>query len=156
MQRDLEEAYIPSCTDCMHNKLSTRNKPGPLHPLPILDGQCESVAINFIGPLLEEEGHNSIITMACHLGSDFQFTRQTNMTAEELAVKYFDSWYCENGLPLELVCNRDKLFISCFWKALTKLTGVKIKMSTAYHPQSDGSSEHTNKTINQALRYHIK
>ena len=73
-------------------------------------------------------------------------TGQTNMTAEELVVKFFDSWYCENGLPLELVCNRDKLFILRFWKALTKLTSVRIKISTACHPQTDGLSEHTNKT----------
>jgi hypothetical protein len=36
-----------------------------------------------------------------------------------------------------------------------KLTGVKMKMSTAYHPETDGSSERSNKTINQMLRYHV-
>ena len=43
-----------------------------------------------------------------------------------------------------------------FWKALHKLTGVKLKLSTAYHPETDGASEQTNKTINQALHYHIE
>lgn len=52
--------------------------------------------------------------------------------------------------------DRDKLFVSQFWKALHKLTGVKLKLSTAYHPETDGSSEHTNKTVNQALRYHVE
>ena len=28
-------------------------------------------------------------------------------------------------------------------------------MSTAYHPQTDGASEHTNKTLNQVIRYYI-
>ena len=39
--------------------------------------------------------------------------------------------------------------------ALHKLTGVKLKMSTAYHPQTDGASKHTNKTLNQAICYHV-
>ena len=29
-------------------------------------------------------------------------------------------------------------------------------MSTAYHPETDGVSEQTNKTVSQALRYHVK
>jgi hypothetical protein len=67
--------------------------------------------------------------------------RKTDLTAEELAVVFFDNWYCENGLPTTIVCDRDKLFVSHFWKALTKLTGVTLKMSSAYHPETDGASE---------------
>jgi hypothetical protein len=37
-----------------------------------------------------------------------------------------------------------------------KLMGVSLKMFTAYHPETDGSSERTNKTINQCLRYHVQ
>ena len=36
-----------------------------------------------------------------------------------------------------------------------KLTGVKLKMSMVYHPQTDGMSEWTNKTVDQAIRYHV-
>jgi len=59
-------------------------------------------------------------------------------------------------LPSETVSDQDKLFVSRFWKALHKLTGVKLKLSMAYHPETGGSSEHTNKTVNQSLRYHVE
>ena len=36
------------------------------------------------------------------------------------------------------------------------LTGIKTKMSTTYHPQTDGTSERTNKTVEQCLRKEIK
>ena len=36
-----------------------------------------------------------------------------------------------------------------------ELCGVKLKMSTVYHPETDRSSEHTNKTINQSLHFHV-
>jgi hypothetical protein len=79
-----------------------------------------------------------------------------NISAEDLAVVFFDEWYCKNGLPLEIVSDCDKLFMSKFWMALHKITGVKLKMSSAYHPQSDGASEQSNKTINQCPRYHVE
>jgi hypothetical protein len=79
-----------------------------------------------------------------------------DITAEDLAVLFFNNWYCENGLPLEIVSNHDKLFVSAFWKVLHRLTGIKLKLSSAYHPQRDGTSERSNKTINQAIRYHVR
>jgi len=65
-------------------------------------------------------------------------------------------WYCENGLPFNIVSDCDKLFVSKFWKALHKLMGVSLKMSSAYHPETDRSSECSNKTIIQALHYHVE
>ena len=79
-----------------------------------------------------------------------------NITAEDFTIIFFDNWYCENGLLLNIVSDCNKLFVSRFWAALTRLTGVKLKMSSAYHPQMDGASERSNKTINQFLRYHIQ
>jgi hypothetical protein len=37
-----------------------------------------------------------------------------------------------------------------------KLTGIRHKMSTSYHPQTDGTSEHSNKTVIQCLRFHVE
>jgi len=37
-----------------------------------------------------------------------------------------------------------------------KLTSIKHKMLTAYHPQTDGMSECSNKTVVQALQFHVK
>ena len=78
-----------------------------------------------------------------------------DISAEEFALQFFTHWYCENGLPSQIVSDRDKLFVSKFWRALHLLTGVSLKMSTSFHPETDGSSERTNKTVIQALRYHV-
>ena len=157
MCRDLEQGYVPSCPDCQRNKSSTNKPYGPLHPLPIPDQRGDSVAIDFIGPLPEDDGKNSIITFTNRLGSDIQLIPSwINISAEDLVYLFFVKWYCKNGLPSEIISDRDKLFVSRFWKALHKLTGIKLKLSTAYHPESDGTSECTNKTVNQALRFHIE
>jgi hypothetical protein len=79
--------------------------------------------------------------MTDRLNADIQIVpTRTDITATDLAAIFFDRWYCENGLPLEIISDRDKLFMSKFWTALHKLTGVKLKMSSLYHPQTDGAS----------------
>jgi hypothetical protein len=78
------------------------------------------------------------------------------MTTDELAVTFFEHWYCENGLPVELISDQDKLFTSKFWNALHGLTGVKLKMSTSYYPETDGASERTNKLVIQLIHYHVE
>jgi hypothetical protein len=156
MRRDLEEAYIPACPDCQRNKSSTKQPAGPLHPNPIPEKRGDSVAIDFIGPLPTDQGFNCIASFTDRLGADIRLVpTRTDISAEDFALLFFDNWYCENGLPLDIFSDRDKLFVSAFWRALHKLTGVKLKMSTAFHPETDGASERTNKTVNQAVRYHV-
>jgi transposase InsO family protein len=43
-----------------------------------------------------------------------------------------------------------------FWKHLARALGVKHHMSTAYHPQTDGQTERTNKTIEEVLRNYVE
>ena len=157
MRKHLEKAYVPSCPDCQRNKSQMTKLCGPLHPLPIPEQRGDSIAIDFIGPLPKDNDYDSIITITDRLNSDIQIIPSTiNLTAEKLAEIFFDKWYCENGLPLEIISDRDKLFVSNFWTHLHKLTGVKLKMSTAYHPQTNGASERSNKTVIQAICFHVK
>ena len=94
--------------------------------------------------------------MTDQLRSDIQIIpTRTDITAENLALIFFNHWYCKNSLPKDIISDRDKLFISKFWRTLHKLTRVKLKLSSSYHPQTDGLSERTNKTINQCIQYHV-
>jgi hypothetical protein len=114
------------------------------------------MSMDFIGPLSKDRGFNCIVTFIDHLNSNiWVIPTHTDISAKNLAVLFFNKWYCKNGLPLDIVSNHDKLFISKFWQALHGLMGVKLKLSTAYYPKLDGVSERFNKTINQCLRYHV-
>ena len=59
-------------------------------------------------------------------------------------------------LPLEIISDRDKLFVSQFWQSLHQLTGVKLKLSSSFHPESDGASERTNKMVIQCIRFAVE
>ena len=103
-----------------------------------------------------DDGFDCILTLTDRMGADIQIVPcRTDMRAEEIAGLFFDRWYCENCCPVEIISDQDKIFMSKFWRSVMRLSGIKYKMSTAYHPQTDGSSERSNKTIIQCIRFHV-
>lgn len=59
-------------------------------------------------------------------------------------------------MPHAIVSYRDKIFTSRFWQELFKLSGTKLRMSSAYHPQSDGQIERVNQSVEAYLRCFIQ
>ena len=76
-------------------------------------------------------------------------------TADELAYMFTRHIYANHGLPDEFITDRDKLFVSKFWKTLMAQLGVHHKLSSAYHPQTDGQTERTNQTLEAYLRTYV-
>jgi transposase InsO family protein len=51
-----------------------------------------------------------------------------------------------------IISDRNSLFTSTFWKELHSLLGTELRLSSAYHPQTDGATERANRTMTQMLR----
>lgn len=76
----------------------------------------------------------------------------TGFTAVKVA-DLFARMICRlQGMPKSIVSERDPIFLSRFWLELFRLSGTKLRMSSAYHPQSDGQTEVVNKVLQQYLR----
>ena len=60
-----------------------------------------------------------------------------------------------HGLPLDIVSDRGPQFVSDFWKHLCRRLGIERKLSTAFHPQTDGQTERLNAVMEQYLRSYV-
>jgi hypothetical protein len=78
-----------------------------------------------------------------------------DLTAKQLADIFLSNVYRIHGLPSTIISDRDKLFTSNFWNEFTQLLGIKPKLSTAFHPETDGQAERTNGIIEQYLRMNV-
>jgi transposase InsO family protein len=72
-------------------------------------------------------------------------------SAHLIALAFLNSVYKLHGLPTAIVSNRDPVFTSNFWQNLFKLAGVQLRLSSAYHPQSDGQTERVNQCLETFL-----
>ena len=72
-------------------------------------------------------------------------------TAPDTAQLYLHHVFHLHGLPTHLISDRGSQFTSRFWQALHSSLGTQVHLSSAYHPQTDGQTEHTNATLEQYL-----
>jgi hypothetical protein len=154
--RDVEE-YVRACASCQMNKARAGPTPGLLQPMPIPETAWDSVSLDLITCLPRTaQGFDAAVVFVDRLTkmTHFQPTR-TTVTAEGLAEIFLRTIVVAHGMPLSLVSDRDSKFTSKFWRALTAHTGTRLKMSTAYHPQTDGQTERMNRVLEETLRHYI-
>ncbi|GKB32108.1 putative reverse transcriptase domain-containing protein [Tanacetum coccineum] len=71
---------------------------------------------------------------------------------DRLARLYLNDIVAMHGVPISIISDLDSHFASRFWQSMQEALGTRLDMSTAYHPHTDGQSEHTIQTLKDMLR----
>nr|GEV73469.1 putative reverse transcriptase domain-containing protein [Tanacetum cinerariifolium] len=98
-------------------------------------------------------GHDTIWFIVNRLTKSAHFipTRDTE-SMDTLTWLYIKEIISRHGVPISIILDRDSHFTSRFWQSLQKALGTQLDMSTSYHPETDGQSERTIKTLEDMLR----
>ncbi|SGY11856.1 BQ5605_C011g06297 [Microbotryum silenes-dioicae] len=152
MSRDVKH-YVQQFDSCQRMKAHTTRIAGKLHSLPVPARPIANIAIDFVRLLPANRGFDRVLTITDRLlGYVRLLPAHEADTAAEVAARFHEGWHRLFGLPQSIVSDRDKLFTSKFWTALHKRLNVKLQLSLAFHPETDGCSKKTNKTAFQILR----
>ena len=98
-------------------------------------------------------GYDSILVIVNRLTKMVQYKlMQTTITAPALANVILNVVVRYHGLPDSIVSDRGSVFTSKFWSSLCYFLSIKRRLSTAFHPQTDGQTERQNSTMEAYLR----
>jgi hypothetical protein len=160
--RKIVEEVIGNCDTCIRNKTSRHAPYGQLKTPDTPTQPWKSIAWDFVVKLPPSKDpitgvvYDSILVIVDRLTKfGYMIPYKESSTAEDLAYIFLRIVASVHGVPTEIISDRDKLFTSKFWQTLTALLGIKRKLSTAFHPQTDGQTERLNQTMEQYLRCYI-
>ncbi|GBE83164.1 Transposon Ty3-G Gag-Pol polyprotein [Sparassis crispa] len=149
--RDIEK-FCVTCGACQTAKPRNHLQAGLLHSLPISRFPWNSIAMDFVSPFSRSKGYDYLWVVICRLTSMVHLVPVNTMsTASDIAELYVREIVRLHGMPESIVSDRDSKFTSKFWRELHRLLGAKLLMSTLFHPQTDGLSERTIRSVSQIL-----
>jgi len=145
--------YIRSCDVCQCNKVIRQKKYGLLEPLEVPMRPWTAISMDFIVGLPKSDGYTKIWVIVDRFSKMAHFIPlRTEEHIKELALTFVKEIWRLHGLPESIVSDRDTRFTSKFWTSLMQLLQVKLSLSSAFHPDSDGQTERVNQTLEQYLR----
>ena len=153
MLKDVK-AHVDSCASCQMNKSSNKKPGGALQPLPLPNAQWETVTMDLITELPgSDRGHDAILVMVDKL-SKMVHCAPTCKTVDAVGVAHlFLRWVLTlHGVPNLVITDRDPRFGAAFLQEVEQYMGTEHRFSTAYHPQTDGQTERTNRVVEEVLR----
>jgi hypothetical protein len=147
------QSFMKQCPVCQQAKPDRARYPGLLQPLPVPDAAWEVLSLDFVEGLPHSGQYNCILVVVDKLTKFAHFIPLRHpFTTLTMAKAYLDNVYKLHGMPISMISDRDRVFTSKLWKELFGLVGVKLQMSSAYHPQTDSQTERVNQCMETYLR----
>lgn len=149
--------YVRECLQCQQVKVEQQKRAGQMEPLDIPSQKWESISMDFITKLpTTRGGYDTIFVVVDRLTKMAHFypMRKTD-TALQVARLFVKEIFRIHGMPKSIVSDRDSKFTSNFWKATFQSIGTELRMSTAFHPQTDGETERVNRVLEDMLRMYV-
>ena len=154
--KEYVEAYVKGCATCAKAKKRHTREQGKMQPLPNPETPWNWTESDLIGPLPRSKGKDSIYVVVDRFTKYAYFVPcNTTETAQSLAQLHAKHVWAHEGLPRIHSSDRGPQFRAEYTKELYKKLGIEQRLSTAYHPQSQGQVENLNGWLETYLRMFI-
>ena len=144
--------YVAGCLECQRFKINRHPARPALMPIPTAPNAClfAHTSMDFLTDLPPaDDGNDSILVLVDHSLSKgvIIIPCKKKISAMSTADLILANLYKRFGLPDKLISDRNPRFASQVFQELLKALGIHSSMSTAFHPQSDGTTEHYNQEV---------
>jgi len=144
--------YIEGCDLYQRIKNRTEEVVGKLKLGEVPEKPWTHISVDFITKLPIVAEKNTILVVYDKLSKMTHFVATIEgMTAEGLARLFRDNVWRLHSLPESVVSDRGPQFATELTKQLNRMLGIQTKLSTAFHSQTDGQTEHMNQELEQYL-----
>jgi transposase InsO family protein len=148
--------YIQQCDSCQRNKPSRHAPYGEMKISETPTRPWEWITMDFITKLPVSEGNDMIMVVVDRLTKyAYMIPTTETINARAMANLLLRYIFANHGTPDKITSDRDKLFTSNMWQSLADQLGIEHRLSTAYHPQTNGQTERVNQTLEQYLRHYV-
>lgn len=144
------EQYVRNCHECARSHPPRDKTPGFLKPLPIPDRPFQHLTMDFMsypvnakGDIRKDsQGYDTVFVVMDRLSKkSISISCYKTCNSQDLAQLFLTHVWRHQGFPESIVSDRGPQFLSAFWDEVCKVVGTKIKLSTAFHSQTDGQTE---------------
>lgn len=148
--------YVASCTSCQRRKRPTSPPAGQLQPISCPAEPFEVVGIDLYGPLPRTPtGYRWIVTAVDHLTRYSETAPLRTGCAEEVASFFLHRIVLRHGAPRVLLSDRGRTFLSNIVAEVLHASRTVHKLTTGYHPQTNGLTERFHRTLSDMLSMYI-
>lgn len=145
--------FMPNCDICGSKAVWRDKRRGLLKPLPVPHRQWTEISIDFITDLPPTKvGATNIMVITDRLFKSCIFKAMKKITVEAVIEALMECLIEHHGPPTGIVSDRGPQFVSLMWKRICSLMKITRRLSTAFHPETDGSIERMNQELEAYLR----
>ncbi|XP_018371357.1 PREDICTED: uncharacterized protein K02A2.6-like [Trachymyrmex cornetzi] len=138
------EQITRNCAECNANK---NNPPKIKHIWEPATFPFERIHIDFAGPF---KGHNFLILVDAY--TKWPEVHIVNNITTETTIKKCWEIFSRFGLPVQLVSDNGRTFVSTEFQKFLQQNGIKHKLTAPYNPATNGQAERFIQTLKKSLR----
>lgn len=145
--------FCRSCHVCqISGKPNQVIPPAPLQPIPVIGEPFEHIIVDCVGPLPKTKaGNRYVLTMMC-AATRFPEAVPLRTLRAKAVVKALVKFFSTFGLPKRIQSDQGSNFMSTVFSQVMRELSVKHKVSSAYHPESQGALERFHQTLKSMLK----